>query len=648
MDSLYELGYSLLYNNPDSAIQIGTEYLELAIESGDSFEIAYAHNLKGSGLYYKNQLEASLKHHLAAEKILKDLDYEYDYEMSTALSGIGGVYSDQGYYLRAADYYLQSLKLDIRLGDIEGQVYLLNSIALLFYDQEDFKKAEEYVRQSMDLHEGKEPKGLISSNYNLLAELETKKGNILEANILSQQAIDIALKENDLLELAYANFNFGMIEIAKKNQKKGIDYLKKAVSLAKKFGDPYSEAMYLNYLANACLKANNPDMALLQAKEAYRLIKTSSASRYLYRESHLVLSKIYAFKKDFKKSLDHYQTYKSISDTMLNLNISEKLLLQENKLKSEENKSLNAINEVQQDVIERNYYLIIGSLLLVTIGLGFIILLAINIKKKKRFSNQLIEKNAIIQANQDEIDSQSNQLIDKNIKLNELINTRDKLFSILTHDIKQPFNQILSVLELMSYNALSKEEEEEMVRLLKTSVINTKESVENLLVWSKSQFTGITAEPKKVNVRKLAEEFKCSLSATLKTKSIDLKIDMPKEVLVNVDPHQLEIILKNLLVNAVKFSHPEGVINLYSEEVDNDQIKISIQDYGVGIEDERLAQFKDFNSMISTDGTFNEKGTGLGILIVNEFILQNHGAFNIESTLGKGSTFIITLPKTSA
>jgi signal transduction histidine kinase/Tfp pilus assembly protein PilF len=643
LDSLYDKGYEVVYNNTDSSLSIATYYLDTASAIGDSLEIAYASNILGLANYYKNELEEA--EYLFKRSIRIFTKHEDLSNLGDAYSNLGSVLSDQGYYQQAIDYYLLAYHIHDSLADEESKAFDLNSMAIVFFDQEDYKSAEEYINRSLEIGEPLKLESLNAANYNLLGELEIKKGNILKANVLTQKAFQIAQKDNDLLELACCYSNFGLIEIERGQFEEGIQMIQKAVEYAKQFGDPYSVGMYLTYLSNANLKANRNTQALVEAEKASVIIHSTSSSRYLKREVYLSLANANSALANYEKAIRYFKEYKLVSDTILNLDIKEKLLQQQNKIQDIANKHLEELNKIQEKVIERNGYLLIGSLALLLIGISFIIVLVLNVNRRKRYSKLLLEKNRIIRSNEQKLDEKSEELLQKNLELSDLVEAKNKLFSILTHDIKEPFNQVLNVLELLDYDALSEEERREMTATLKESASGTQEMVNNLLYWSKSQFSGIQPQPETVDVKDWFVELNQNLKTNLEQKEIEMHINLEANSIVFADYGQILIALRNLLMNAIKFSNNASSIFVQSKSLSSNHVVIEIKDEGIGISPQRLKRFEDFGKIVSTEGTLNEKGTGLGVLIVKDLVEQNKGTLHIESIVNKGSTFSITLPK---
>ncbi len=639
---LYNLAYDNLVINPDTALAYASEYLNLSKAINDSLEIASALDLIGSGYYYQNKLEKALEYHISAHGIFeRSKDYS---GLSTTHLSIGNVYNDLGFYLRAIDHYLKSMEYDKRIDYPEGEAITAVNIANIFLAQENYKLAEKYIDQSIAIATKYKLESTIANGYNLKSELLLHRGEIQKAEELAYKALRIAKEYHDQFEIASSYCSLGLVASERNDHSAAIEQCGKAVKLMVDYGDPYSISLYRSFLAKVYLKAGRFSEGLKEAQEAYAISKKEKNSRYLIRESSLILSQAYEGSENPWKALELYKEYKLYNDTLIKLNIQEKLLQQQNALKEHENEVLSSRNKLQNEIISRNKLVLIIVTILLIVCVTFILSLVISIRKRKQYNRILVEKTDLIQKKQTEIDHQSNLLIRKNLELENLNQTKDKLFSILTHDLKQPFNQILGILELLEYNQISEEDKKELLEGLKESVSHTRSSVENLLIWSKNQFTGMNVRPGSVKLMAIIETLQKQLSSALKNKELQLKIKVSNDLKVYADPDHTEIILRNLIVNAIKFSPTGGVIEISADQDSKDFVKLEVRDYGIGMSQKQIDSMLDFNENLSTPGTLNEKGTGLGILIVHEFLEVNKGELKIESIKGEGSSFVVILP----
>ena len=232
------------------------------------------------------------------------------------------------------------------------------------------------------------------------------------------------------------------------------------------------------------------------------------------------------------------------------------------------------------------------------------------------------------------------------IQLKEANMTKDKFFSIIAHDLRSPFTSILGFSRLLSeeYDDFSDEERKMMVTQIQNSTESTFQLLDNLLAWAKTQLGRTKINPELFTLESLiAETVKQTMPQAL-IKNISLVSDRIEDIEIFADQNMIRTVLRNLVSNAVKFSFPGGVIELDSF-IDDNKLTITVTDHGTGIPPEALDKLFNLSEQtITTKGTANEKGTGLGLILCREFIEKNGGSIAAKSEMGKGSTFGIMLP----
>lgn len=228
------------------------------------------------------------------------------------------------------------------------------------------------------------------------------------------------------------------------------------------------------------------------------------------------------------------------------------------------------------------------------------------------------------------------------IKLNA---DKDIFISILGHDLKSPFNTLLGLSDALigDLKNLSISEIEEHLKLIYKTAWNTYNLLENLLNWTRTQSGKIPFSPKYYSFGEVCRNNVELLKAGANAKGITIDYDYPVNLKVNADIDMLNTIIRNLVSNAIKFTNRDGVINITAVESDTD-VTISVSDNGVGIEPDNLSKLFDISQTLSTTGTEEESGTGLGLLLCREFVEKHGGKIWVESESFKGSTFSFNLP----
>ncbi len=237
------------------------------------------------------------------------------------------------------------------------------------------------------------------------------------------------------------------------------------------------------------------------------------------------------------------------------------------------------------------------------------------------------------------------KLTEQNLKLGELISTKDKLFSIIAHDLKNPFNSLLGLADILitDYYEMSDQERLRIINLLNSSSKNAFILLENLLDWASIQRGKIKITKESLNVKELVNESTKPYMMSAIKKQITIKNSIPNNLSILADKNTMRTVIGNIFSNATKYTYSGGIIN-FSAHKENKNIKIEIRDNGLGMNELKLNNLFKLDKNQSTPGTENEKGTGLGLIVCKEFISNNDGVISVESEIGKGSLFRITIP----
>ncbi|MFA5328681.1 MAG: two-component regulator propeller domain-containing protein [Prolixibacteraceae bacterium] len=273
---------------------------------------------------------------------------------------------------------------------------------------------------------------------------------------------------------------------------------------------------------------------------------------------------------------------------------------------------------------------------------------ALNIQHARLESIVADRTNEIVIKN-DLLESQTKTLTERNDQLKDLNSTRDKLFSIISHDLRSPFNTILGFEELLldNYSELSDEERKDMISQLYKTSNQTYDLVENMLNWARIQTRNIKYAPKKFDLYEFFERKFDLYQKIAENKGITLQNSLAKKLIVYADANFLETILRNLINNAIKFTPTGGNIRISSEPGENSVI-ISVADSGVGMTQNQIDSLFYIDKNKSTSGTNGENGSGLGLILCKEFVEEYNGTIAVKSEPGKGSTFSFTVPVTTS
>jgi signal transduction histidine kinase len=253
-------------------------------------------------------------------------------------------------------------------------------------------------------------------------------------------------------------------------------------------------------------------------------------------------------------------------------------------------------------------------------------------------TKELSEKSKELIKHREQLKS-SNEVLQREVKF------RNRLFTIIAHDVKGPIAYSYQALELILSKKLNKTEEEEMMKLLANSSRSTLTLLENLLAWVRSESGELKSMSVQFHIEKVISESKELFDIPLNDKHIDLTIDINKDASVYADKEHFRLIIRNLLANAIKFTTECGKIQISGREDTNSGFTtIEVRDSGVGIPPSELKNLFSEFEITSTRGTKNEKGSGIGLKLCKELVELNHGSITVESKVKEGTVFRVMLP----
>ncbi|WP_417602621.1 ATP-binding protein [Owenweeksia hongkongensis] len=565
----------------------------------------------------------------------------------------------------------------------EGQCAALITLALIDFENGNLYQARSKLGNSTELaleinnhyYHALSEYHIAQINFTQQQYSKSKKGLLKAKSILDSADLNLDLEFAIFQQLALIEIEFGQLSRA-------YDLLNKTKQ----------KALHPDYIYNLNLNWSKYWQAMLNPQKAeeagIKALVWANAhhSPTLSIEAQINLSEVYILKKNNQKSIEFAQQAKNLHNnlpaaTSLKLQVLNQLhkaylasadtakaltaLLQLNtiqdSLKSFElgtlpfttTKSKTRIDtQPKTDTLEasvssspkriyikaKSREVIIGLIIFSAIAFIIGLITSILLFKQKRELKKLKTTHKKLSEKEEQISIEQLELKKDNQQLKDLDKNKNKVFSILTHDIRQPINQVKSVLELLEMEDLTKKDRVEIVQKLRDSLDNSSNALENLLLWSKKQLTGINTKIVDVHLLPQVWQIESQVKANLDSKNLKLDIHVPDFLKVKADMSQLDICLRNLVNNAIKFSNSGGVITIEALEDNGDKI-IRVIDNGVGMSIDQVDKLKNMKGDFSTLGTMNEKGTGLGILITREFMQNQNGELDIQSRKGEGSVF---------
>ena len=532
-------------------------------------------------------------------------------------------YRATGNYDKSVEYYLKSVRLYESLKDNRRLANAFMSIAVVYSYNKDFKnttvyhnKAEQLIKISKDSFQLCALMGDIGTLYDQRKIYDTALQYLQRAYLIAS-----ALKDESQIADCLSN-----IALTYKHQGKTAEALtifeKVIIVLEKENAAPDRLAAIYNNIGATNAQAGNKDLAKTAFSKSISL-SLLAQTPYIEMENYNNLSDMYGKANNFKEQSFYLKKYYNIKDSLFTADSKNQLTQLEADYNIEK-KNIEIVKteaEVQKQKNQRNLFIILAlgaALLLTALGIFYG-----RIKKK----NQILYDNNILINNQKD-------------ELQKLNGVKDRLFSIISHDLRNPLVTLRSYLSLSENPSITEQKKQEYKTQTVHAVAQTTDMLDNLLVWANMQIKDSKPNITVVDV----EEVVLNATDNIHAQATQKQITITKEINAFSalgDENILNIALRNLVTNALKYSHENSSIFISSYQKDN-AVFIAVKDEGVGMTD---LQIKDLNTNENetTKGTQGEKGSGLGIFLVKELLQKINGKLLIESEQGKGSTFSIIL-----
>jgi len=602
-------------------IKIEKRYAELNSASQDTVrlrllsEFAWLiHNSDSSQKYYQEAI-------LLSEK-LNETKY-----LTQNLNRYGVTFRNIDLQETALELYERALNLSLTTNNRIEEGYAYNNIAQILRYQGLHGDAEAYYRKAEAIFTTALHDEGLGYTYIGLGNLYRELGNYDKAIAALDKSLSLRKDNKESRQYLSAILSRGDFYREIKDYEKALaDYHKYLAEVQ----DVYrrGEMNVYGRLAILHYEQQNIQEALQYAHKAIAIHEQSPSLEIIlpvYRE----LSKYYADKKDFANAYKYNLEYSKSKELLFEERINNYLTNYKIRSQEAEIKGLEMDRQIQADKDIMKKYLNSGLTALLFLSA---IMVLIYYKSYQREKNNL----ALVAMQKKEIQKQAEEL-------NHLNSVKDKLFSILAHDLRGPLNSLRGLIQLLEEETLTPEEFKEVIPLVSQNVGNNSILLENLLMWSRSQMQGMQMLNEKVKINQIFFENLEYIEQISNKKNIKIQNLVPDEVVVKADQGMVDIVMRNILTNAIKFTPAGGEIVVDAQD-EIDSWKIIISDSGVGIAEENLPKiFGD--KFFTTSGTQKEKGSGLGLLLSKELIEKNNGKIWLHSVEGEGTSFYFTLPK---
>jgi signal transduction histidine kinase len=510
-----------------------------------------------------------------------------------------------------------------------------NNIGLLYYSIGIYEEAENWfgtaliVRQQIRDTAGL---GRVLSNLGLVIR---KTQSPDSARSRFQQALQLLVQSGDSVNIARTTHYIGETWAATGEYQNALTYYTRAEEVFGRVNDEMGHALLLVDIARAHFALGRAEAALLYAQSAMDAGQ-QIPSPFTLHEAADILHQLYAAKGEYRYAYEILSQASVAADSLRNEAKMHAIAAMELRFMIErermietqqaEQRDRRIQEKLQQERDIRN--IVLAGLLVVLLVAGG---LWVGIRKIRKANRIITEKNEHIEA--------------INQKLGRLHEARERLFSIIGHDLRGPIGAIVSITELLKEREddLSHSEISHLNEAIAVSARATYDLLDNLLNWSRSHYGGLSFDAREQDIGTLIDELLAMYRASADKKNITINRVGPASLLATFDHTMMGVILRNLIMNAIKFTPAGGSITVETLQHEG-LLRISIRDTGVGMSRERLEAIRQRDELRPLSGTDGEQGTGLGLEVVREFLRCHQGRLDIDSVQGEGSVFTITVP----
>ena len=530
------------------------------------------------------------------------------------------IYEDLGNLSEAVSLYQQGITFAEAVGDSSFLATALNNLGNLYYEQSNFEDARTYLKESITVSEQQDFHNTLLRAKHNLASTERDLGNYDEARNLYREAWELHEKlrpDSPPIQLLY---NMGRLHLEVSEFDEAEEHFRESLQYSRKGGIP--AGLFYNYLGLGDLALERGDFsaAIDFYNDSFGIAQKVDSPPFRITVSEK-LHEAYKKEGDFKEALKYHELAKQLSDSLTEAQQDEQLALAETELGLRQQKKINQLlqerQEQQEARITMQNWLIGMSVLVIMVILFLIVGLYRSNRERQRINRELKELNKV----------------------------KNKMMAIIAHDLRSPMTSMQGVFYLLRDENLDMEEIREIASNLEVTVQQNINMMGNLLSWANSQMRGLEIDIENVSAFDVVEEILENCSFQAEHKSLTLINNVDPNLAVKADANLLKLIIRNLVNNAIKFSHEGDTVTLSAEE-DRQEVVFKVKDNGIGIPvEERDGLFSLQGN--SRSGTNDENGSGLGLKLCKEFVEKQNGTIDLDSTVGEGTIFYVSLPKAS-
>lgn len=575
------------------------------------------------------------------ESIQLCLDHNYLEGLANAYYNKGLAYHYMGDLERALEYALLSLEIDEQRGDEVGMGYDYNKIAETYLDLGEFEKALEFYHKGLALREKLDDTYGLAISYNGLGGLYYELRSMDTALMYYKQSAAMNAQLENTMGEASALSNIGNIYLYNGKYQEAKQMYESSITHFEAINDRINLASSLNALAYAYQRMEQYDSA-----RYFGLMSLDTALQYNFAyvvvANYELLHTVEAFTNHYEKAYEYLYSFQKLRDSLVN----ESQVVKINDMRNQFELEKKEVELGQQRLViesgeAANRNLLIGVVVLLVIA---IVILALS-WYLYRIRGILRMRNHKIAIQNKELNAINTALKRSESQLAQSNQLKDKFFSIIAHDLKAPLINLHTLMfiaktlpEVQQSGEVGKQ-----IHVLDEEILKVTALLDNLLYWALNQQTEMICKYEEVDVRDLVQETIELWEKYMENKGVRVELHIDGDTLIRTDKQMLYFVLRNLISNAVKFTHPNSKIGITCCR-EQQMLKISVSDQGVGMNLTQINELFVPGLNNSQEGTQKEKGTGIGLLLVREFLDKLAGEISVKSQQGKGSEFVIDIP----
>ena len=623
------------------------QYLHLSKKNNIDSSVANAYIDIGISYGIRSNIDSALHFFNLALDRSKAADYNSG--IARSLGNIGFALDRSDRKKDAVKYYEESLKIYKKLNNRRAINQNITNIGSLYFDLKEYKTAEVYFKQVYEsAKENPSDEMSLASALFSMGNVNRKLGRQAEALDFFQKSLALREKIGDLNGIALSNWGIGLSLNNKKEYRKALEHLQVALNNNRTTKNNYQEAAVLVTMADSYLHLDSLPQAEEYAKLALQAAK-ASGSKSMLADALKKITEVTTAQKKFADALKFQSDLISVNDSLDRSKTTKEIILNDLHRINDDNNNLTKDNKKIAAKIT-DYTITIAAITALLIVLVILLVLYYKRNAEKKAANELLltqakeiaEVNEELSALNEELKTQMEIVFAQNLELEKLNQVKNKFFSIVSHDLRGPINNLRMLFEMYRQGNLNAEELTALFSKLEDTTYNTAAFLDNLLEWSKSQLDGMVVNPIAVNLQDVITHNVTLLDSQIKLKSIDVLNNVAEDITVRADLNMVHVVIRNLFSNAVKFCKAGDSITFDARQ-ERENIVCTIKDTGAGmteVDKENLFNLTHKPNL----GTSGEKGYHIGLILCRDMIAQNNGDLKVESGLGVGTTFYITLP----